>query len=1202
VPHDHHAGREEVLDALRAELLGPAPFGEPLEVSLSGATFATLKESYGSHVEQGTGEEVLGWDRPLQRYGVGVLFPASLSARQARASDPADELPALSKSADPDEVQDEDSDGMPSDDVAAAADDLVEQSAVRQLAQLGKRLGNISSQSDSDGSDSDGSEELNLAGANLRKPCTLGISFGVHLPPGTDLVVEAAGGRYRYIEATVREDGRKRRIYVRASWRLRAEFSSGQLHAKLRRRCQPDVTDAEGLGDIPQGGGKLDLQVEAYARPMEGGILVTVTLLNLSKGTMSGAGAREDTRCVFQVQAAVRVQGDGARVLPYPRSPHAVRDPEEESFDLLYRDQPVFAVGHGCAADWSAEGDQITEVRAEALPTYETPSITPDVTRPDGTTLSVAIAPLAGYVEGDDGMSSLKELVDLYEDWIAARREDAVDLADEHRKTAAAHLDRCAAAAARMRVGLSLLESDPQARRAFQLANAAVLLQQLRSVTGTRQVTGVDRARGALTFSPEWAPIDPRAPSERRGRWRAFQIAFLLMSIASTADGSDEDRDVVELIWFPTGGGKTEAYLGLTAFSLFLRRLRNPDDVGVDVLMRYTLRLLTAQQFQRAARLICAMEVLRADTDDLGTAPFSIGIWVGGSTTPNKHKQARKALSDLQKGTSDRNPFLLTSCPWCGAQMGLSDQVRASKGKSKGASVPRLLGVRRAGEEVVLHCPDAACEFSLMLPVHVVDEAVYSHRPSLVIGTVDKFAMMAWLEEPRGLFGLAPDGTREASPPNLIIQDELHLISGPLGSLVGLYEMVIEELSTDRRGGRDVRPKLVTSTATIRRFDEQVRALYARDRVELFPAPGLDAGDSFFSTYARDASGKLLPGRRYVGVHATNHTSLITTQVNAMAALLQAPMEMPDAGRDPWWTQLVFFNNLRELGSSLSLVASNVPMQVRSIGDRTGHDLDGMRRVREVMELTSRLQSHEVPTAIQRLEVEVEDGNYPVDVCLASNIIEVGIDIDRLSLMVIVGQPKTTSQYIQVSGRIGRRWQERPGLVVTLLNPGRPRDRSHFEQFRAYHQRLYAQVEPTSVTPFSPPALDRALHGALVAYLRQRVDTTRVNGPSDVPQELLDEFSDLATARVATVDPSEGDVLRRLLDKRFSQMDGWGRMRWDSPFGGEEVGLLSNPGLDASHVPDAWTWPTPTSMRTVDAECEVDVTKHYAQEALENTR
>ena len=495
---------------------------------------------------------------------------------------------------------------------------------------------------------------------------------------------------------------------------------------------------------------------------------------------------------------------------------------------------------------------------------------------------------------------------------------------------------------------------------------------------------------------------------------------------------------------------------------MFYRRLADPEDVGVDVLMRYTLRLLTAQQFQRAGALICAMEHLRLTDGDLGDNRFTIGIWVGSSVTPNDRAEARVVLRRLNRGDSyAENKFVVLRCPWCAAQMG---EIKSTGRKQRNA--PRVAGYVERDRTVVLCCPDQTCEFAGGLPIHVIDEDIYDDPPTLVIGTIDKFAMLAWRPEARALFGIGTDGRRCVSPPNLVIQDELHLISGPLGSLAGLYEPLIDELCTDRRDDRNCRPKIVTSTATIRRSEQQIRGLYGRTRSVLFPPHGLDADDSFFAQYAREPNGKLKPGRLYVGVHGPGLGSLQTAQVRTFAALLQAPSSLDREEQDPWWTLAVFFNSLRELGTSLSLLQSDIPDYLKVLRNRLGLRPEDVRRLWNVLELTGRLRNDEIPKAMEELEIPTSGSRRAVDICLASSIVEVGIDIDRLSLMAVVGQPKTTSQYIQVTGRIGRKWWERPGLVATIYSASKPRDRSHFEKFRTYHERLYAQVEPTSVTPF----------------------------------------------------------------------------------------------------------------------------------------
>jgi hypothetical protein len=664
------------------------------------------------------------------------------------------------------------------------------------------------------------------------------------------------------------------------------------------------------------------------------------------------------------------------------------------------------------------------------------------------------------------------------------------------------------------------------------------------------------------------------------------------MTIRSVAEGKIPNRKTVELIWFPTGGGKTEAYLGLSAYSLFLRRLKIPGDSGVDVIMRYTLRLLTAQQFLRASGLICAMEYLRRlHHSELGEGKFSIGIWLGGSITPNRRDDAVTTLRQLNKG--DRfaeNKFLLERCPWCGAQMG---PVKFGKLK--------VIGYARKENTVVFRCPDNMCVFSDDLPIYVIDEDIYEMRPSLVIGTVDKFAMLTWRPEARAIFGINSDGKRGCSPPGLIIQDELHLISGPLGSLVGLYETVIEELCTDRCGEAAIPPKIVCSTATIRRYAEQIEGLYGRKDVTLFPPPGLDADDSFFARYAREQDGMLQPGHFYVGVHAAGLGSIQTAQVRTLTCLLQAPIKLPEEERDPWWTLVVFFNSLRELGTTLSLLQSDIPDYLKVVRNRIGVSFSDIRRIENLRELTSRLRSDEVPKAISALETNYsKSGNPPVDICLTSSIMEVGIDIDRLSLMSVIGQPKSTSQYIQVTGRIGRNWQDRPGLVVTIYSASKPRDRSHYEKFRSYHERLYAQVEPTSVTPFSPPALDRALHALMVAYVRQFGKDEDIDRPYPFPEILINNLETLLLPRIRSIDPEESSNFEKVFRKRANEWKRWQRIRWDGLVKEGDVPLLREAGSYVDPALCDLSWSTPMSMRNVDAECQAEITNLYLREEQDN--
>lgn len=1003
-----------------------------------------------------------------------------------------------------------------------------------------------------------------------------------------------SGGRYRPKEVTVRAatggDDRSagdtrnqtRVWWLRSPVRLVADFAADDLVTGKERPVNPVST----LSDNTQG---LTLRVTAYARPQAGRrSLVTVSIVNAST-----APEQIDVSCLFQTRFRVTVMSGRETYpgfLPYEEVQTHPDDAEEQSLALLYRFSRTFAVGHGCAADWvTSEPDTAQEVRAECLPFYEAPSITPDILDPSGTTFTVSMPSLAGLVPGDDGLRRLQELLDLYGAWIEDQRGRISSLPSEFHAAANRHMGEAARVLERMRDGMKFLRTNGKAMRAFQLANHAMLLQQLRTRRRNPRPTRYNTESQRIEITeplevPDWRDV------EDRGKWRPFQIAFVLMTLRSTAERSGIERETVELIFFPTGGGKTEAYLCLSSFSMFYRRLIDTHDIGVDVLMRYTLRLLTAQQFQRASAMICAMEHLRRRNQDLGETSFTIGIWLGGDVTPNTRTDARSALRRLNRGESyAENQFVVLRCPWCSAQMGEIPAV----GKGSRRNVPRVAGYAELNRTVVLHCPDSACEFRGQLPIEVIDEDIYETPPTMVIGTIDKFAMLSWRPEARALFGIDAEGRRAASPPNLVIQDELHLISGPLGSLAGLYETLIDELCTDHRAEPPSRSKIVTSTATIRRSEQQIRGLYARKDVVLFPPRGLDAGDSFFARYARDPGGSVSHGRLYVGIHGPGLGSLQTAQVRTFAALLQAPVQLDRDVQDPWWTLAVFFNSLRELGTSLSLLQSDIPDYLKVLRIRLGLRPQDVRRLWNVVELTGRLRSDEIPGAMEELEVPVGGVGRAVDIFLASSIVEVGIDIDRLSIMSVVGQPKTTSQYIQVTGRIGRRWWERPGLVATIYSASKPRDRSHFEKFRSYHERLYAQVEPTSVTPFSPPVLDRALHAVLVAYVRQ---FGRENGPPrPVPHDLIRAAGDLLSARVEAVEGAERKNLEDVFQRRYDEWKRWRRIAWSSA-GGGEVPLIRPAGAYVTAAAARLSWSVPQSLRNVDAQCRAEITDHYLHE------
>lgn len=1166
---DHIANRKKIIESLRKELVGPSPAGQELDISILPRKFECQESSFGPFVVKGTGEEIITRDYPTKRYGIGVLYPFGTKEEDRLDKAGNDTIGTSQYSSE------EDSFLRPDNDIEVA-------NRIKNIEIASGAINNL--RTDENPIDYD------LSLANTYQPSSLGISFLAEVSENSKLVLRFEGGRYLPIPVEINTF--KTEWWIRKKIILQAEIQGSDLLNSERTITfsnKDNIIVQENLDN-------LNVRFEVYSRKYgenSAQRLITVSFVNRTEDSLE---LNKDAKCIFQSYFNAKFVSNTGKlnILPYPKRTSI--DEEEKSFDLLYRNSPTFCVGHGCAGNWDDHINFRSEtVYAEVLPMYETPSTTPDIRDENGEIIKVPMATLAGLVNGEDGFSKLKFLIALYENWINKRKFEIQNLTSDLVPIAKKNLENAQICANRMKKGLEFLKEDELAAKAFRLANHAILLQQIRPKD--KRPMRFDEKESRIGFD-DFDVVNPLSPGENQGSWRAFQIAFLLMVIESTAKGSSIDREVVELIWFPTGGGKTEAYLGLVAFSIFYRRLRNPEDHGVDVLMRYTLRLLTTQQFIRASKLILAMEIIRRKMPSaLGTKEFSIGMWVGSANTPNSRSDALKSFRDLEKGNiSAENKFILDRCPWCGAEIG-----PVSYSKSRPRYAPKLIGLEQQENSVIFHCPDKKCDFSKKLPIFLIDEDIYDYRPSMVIGTVDKFAMLSWRPEARSLFGINKNGLRFCSPPNLIIQDELHLIAGPLGSMVGLYETIIEELCTDRRESNNVKPKIVSSTATIRRYEEQVKSLYGRRYVTLFPPPGIDSGDSFFAKNAMIDENTLCSGRLYLGVHAPGLGSMQTAQVRTFTSLLQAPMALSEEERNPWWTLLLFFNSLRELGTTLSLLQSDIPDYQKVLINRLAVKDKNWRSFWEIKELTGRAKNDEIPKALASLEVAYPNKNpYPIDVCLASNILEVGVDIDRLSLMSVVGQPKTTSQYIQVTGRVGRSWWERPGLVVTIYSASKPRDRSHFEKFRTYHERLYSQVEPTSVTPFSPPALDRALHAVIVAYARQIGSEKLADSPYPFPEDLVNEIKSILLPRVKFIDPGEIKNFEIVFNKIAKQWKTWERLKWEGGWNDDNDPLLRRAGEYTPVEKKLGSWETPTSMRNVDAECIVEIASSVVQGEMDN--
>jgi hypothetical protein len=1047
------------------------------------------------------------------------------------------------------------------------------------------------------GPDADESQDGAVAPPVLAmNPSSIGLSIVLE-PDITDVLVSTGWGQYHEEqlerveertrpstaeEPTAESDGPRGEAEAENDGSPRRTRKS-YVREQLRHERELDVSH-DGKEDLGT-----DIFLEWFVRRLDdGGGRLAVSIFLVNRREPSDPVRPAEDEWIFQPQ--LRVEGPQGRAVLAPRQllgGKLVDDPDLRSAELVYWNLPEYAVGHNCAADWDPplQRQAINAVWTSLLPSYELPRIDPREDSPG--TLDMRALGGAGP-EGLDGSTlagMLSPLVDAYRVWIDELEDGlfaelSLQVGPELKKTAWDHLERCRIAADRIAEGIRLLQDDDVIRRAFCFANRAMALQRERSVIA------LARRRGS----------EPPFPHKVRAVWRPFQIAFILLNLAGVAQRGHRDRDVADLLWFPTGGGKTEAYLGLTAFTLAYRRTRAAlegfrTDAGVSVLMRYTLRLLTLQQFQRATALICACDHLRRKEGVVwGGQPFSIGLWVGQSATPNAYRGPDGAKEALQRSKEKLpvrrgSPIQLVSCPWCGSEL-TPDNYRSDDER----------------EQVFVTCSDTDCEYSPTgslrgLPIHVVDEEVYRHTPSLVIATVDKFARIPWKGHVQALFGridrhcarhgfLSPaenhsashqgssaapavtvDGSPPLEPPDLIIQDELHLISGPLGTLVGVYESAVDLLASARIDGAFVRPKVIASTATIRRADAQVLGLFDRS-VQVFPPQGLDARDSWFGKEVPVSQEN--PGRLYTGIYAPGK-SVKTALVRVYAALLsRAQQLLEDVGEpaDPYMTLVGYFNSLRELGGALRLVEDDIPGRMRVLNKRDP-DRWSSRFLYEREELTSNKKAEQVPAILAKLDrvftgEKPEPGQYPVDTVLASNMISVGVDIDRLGLMVVNGQPKTTAEYIQATSRVGRQF---PGIVPTVYNWTRPRDISHYERFRSYHQMLYRFVEPTSVTPFSSRARDRALDGVLAGLVRLG-DTrlTREPGadlfdPSDPwVREVIDWIS--ARAENVSLDGGTGDIEAETRAELLQRTDRWANAAADHDLRYTSAGLSKNPSKD----------------------------------------
>ncbi|MFS0754465.1 DISARM system helicase DrmA [Noviherbaspirillum sp. 1P10PC] len=1097
-------------------------------------------------------------------------------------------------------------------------------------AEFGTATGRVEPESDS-------ADEIDAASNQSLVPSSLGMTFCVD-GDADRIEIEARWGRY--------ERSDEHEIF-----RTRKNKETGaevQTKAKVWQRipCGGKIVLPLTEGVIPHQAPdnefpEVRVQGSIRAKNANGDRLVTLFLVNAQEEPPTN----RDTAWVFQPVLIVRSEKDAAKRAIFRRRPVLDADgmdPEREALEMIYRNRVEFAVGHGVAvhAETAEDVTLATEVRTTVMPQYEvqvteTPGLDPSDRPAMREMVSSGLLDMQrlAALDIDPLVDALSMLTKDYAAWIDEQRARVGAEVTGYDAQSQHAMDRCQEIHTRLQQGIDTLKSNEKALAAFQFANRAMATQRVRSQYALAMRRGED------------VTIDKFDVLKNRS-WRPFQLAFLLLSIPSMANPSHPDRvepveAYADLLWFPTGGGKTEAYLGVAAFTMAIRRMQGnlggfDSSRGLAVIMRYTLRLLTLQQFQRATALICAMEVLRRqalDKDDksLGTEPFTIGLWVGNKVTPGTTEDSHRAIEDVRNpgkyNAGAASPAQLTSCPWCGSEVAPGRDVEVDRGSGR----------------TFVYCGDkkSRCDFSKGksskqahpgIPVLVVDEEIYHRPPTMMIATVDKFAMMAWRGQVRTLFGRVGrecerhgllwqgadcNGNHQAGkglpsskvktispirPPDLIIQDEFHLISGPLGTMVGLYETAVDELCGWTLNGKTVKPKIIASTATVRKAKEQVNNVFMR-RVSVFPPHGLDVEDNFFSVQ-RPIEEK--PGRRYLGVCSPG-SSRPAMLIRVYTAFLTAAQELFDhfgEPADPYMTMIGYFNSLRELGGMKRLAEDDV--QTRSYRVQMSmvqRPALAQRSISNIRELTSRVSSQDIPKYLDNLEVKFKSefdtatGKYvthwqegdarAIDVVLATNMLSVGVDVNRLGLMAVNGQPKGTAEYIQATSRVGRSF---PGLVCTVLTWARPRDLSHYETFEHYHATFYKHVEAQSVTPFSPRAMDRGLTGTMLSLMRLENDVFSPNegaGQLSVPNqaEMTDAIKILAT-RAGNV--AENNSRKQLAETELKERaDEWakevskgGRILAYEKRGPEKdktVALIKSPGLQA------WdNWTVPMSMREVE--------------------
>lgn len=966
------------------------------------------------------------------------------------------------------------------------------------------------------------------------------------------------------------------------------------------------------LGDGIYKDTRVGYNIKVY--PASNSNYIKVQIVNLSEKHPSNRFSNKseplNKKCLFQTVISIKSEGiteykDHTLSTYYPDA--ELEDKEAEEIEFIYRNVNSYAVGHNCSAKWN---ENHTLAETTFLPEQNIKDV---INEFDDNSLDdcLDIKNLSNWgLPKETVIANLKRFVKSYKEWIEKQETEVIKLNRTESEIANRLLDRQKENFNRLNSNVDLLNDD-KVFRAFQIANTAMLIQLI--VSNDKRLGKVEKEISEFDVELNFDNLeffktyDSKKQLGFIPKYRPFQLAFFILSLEEMVNPEKrQQKNTVDLIWFPTGGGKTEAYLAVTAFTIAYRRINNDLNFGgTSVIMRYTLRLLTAQQFERASRLISSLEFLRKqkefknDLKDGEGNEITIGLWVGQASTPNTIQEANKLLdgekygmeAEAQKGNNGDphkyNEFQISSCPWCGTKS-------ISKVKNNNGKEVWKYGFKSKRSDFIIHCLNQKCTFHKRLPIQVVDEVLYQNPPTLLFGTVDKFAMLAWQENAHNFFKANTD---EGLPPDLIIQDELHLLNGPLGSVTGLFESTIELLCTKNGIG----PKIISSTATTRNTDLQIKRLYGNRKVNVFPPSGINYDDSFFAKESKESK------RRYIGFMPTGKTA-IDTQLQLLAHLLVSRLEVfknleTKSRTDNYWTIVSYYNSLKDVGKIYNKVGDEVSnftstlqyrlSQLFQPFDEYSFNFYGIPSRTE--ELTSRVESAKIKSVLKEIEKPFDESKLVtrekglkyltdvVDFVLATNMISVGIDISRLNIMVLNGMPKNIAEYIQASSRVGRKTK---GLAITLLDPNRAREKSYFEHFINFHSAFYKCVEPISITPFTENTIDKMLTTAFVTYIRNKIPAmAKDDAARYFEKEKAEEFIHFIKNRFGD-DP---DITSYFISSINDLIEDWqNRASLGSKL--TYKSLLKRP---TERQDDGVDWATMQSMREIDTDTFVEIKSVY---------